>query len=251
MPNILTHIHLGLQVQGHMRNQTVEREMGSFLLGCTTPDIRAMTRGDRAATHFSSYNCSDLRGGVREMFDQHPNLADSTVLPISTQAFIAGYICHLIADHAWVACIFEPYFDTTSGTLDPVVSKVMDRALQLRLDEIAAQEITDDVYATLRDTPIAVNIGFINPQALAEWQQWVMQLCDNGFSWDRLRFLAKRRQVPEDYSRATIAAEKFLSSIPNGLKELEHIVPRSAIERYRSIAIREAISATKGYLTCR
>ena len=251
MPNILTHIHLGLQVQNCMLNQTLQREMGSFLLGCTTPDIRAMTRGDRASTHFSPFNCSDLRGGVRGMFDQNPHLADSTTLPSSTQAFVAGYICHLIADHAWVACVYEPYFDETPHIPDPVINKVMDRALQLKLDEIAAHEIPDDVYTTIRETTVEMDIGFINHQMLVDWQQWVMNLCDTGFSWDRLRFLAKRRQAPEDYAQATKAAEDFLSSIPTGLIELEQIIPESAIELYRSTAIQEAISATKGYLACK
>ena len=53
MPNLATHIALAQQAAGRLQHPTIEANVGHFLLGSTTPDVRAISRGSREDYHFA------------------------------------------------------------------------------------------------------------------------------------------------------------------------------------------------------
>lgn len=250
MPNLLTHIHLAHRVQQRLEHPVLERYRSSFLLGCTTPDIRAMTRGDREATHFAPYDCAELRAGMQGMFKANAHLSRADRLPEATRAFLTGFICHLVADHGWVGRVYRPYFGDRKSIPDAAVAKVWDRALQLEMDRRAYEETAPEDYLSLAGAEDNVEIGFIDAPTLKAWREWVEWFCGRGFSWDRLRFLARRRQDPDHFDRAHQAADEFLESVPRGLTRIAQIVPPKAIERYQDVVVEEAVRCAQEYLAC-
>ena len=250
MPNLLTHIHLALRVQDRLEHPVLAEHRSSFLLGCTTPDIRAMTKGDRHATHFAPYDCAEMRAGVRGMFEANAHLARADRLPAATRAFLTGFICHLVADGGWVAEVYRPYFGDRKSMPDAAAAKVWDRALQLEMDRRAYEETAPEMYLSMDGAEEGVNIGFIDSATLKAWREWVESFTGRGFSWDRLRFLARRHQDPTHFTRAHQVADEFLESVPRGLTRLAAIVPPKAIERYESVVVEEAVRCAEEYLAC-
>ena len=53
MPNLPTHMYLAYQVAEGLGRGEVHSQLGSCFLGCTAPDIRAMTKWPRERTHFA------------------------------------------------------------------------------------------------------------------------------------------------------------------------------------------------------
>ena len=70
------------------------------------------------------------------MFQMHPELTEE--MSPASQAFLAGYICHLAADEVWITSVFRPNFDVslkeTRLTDNEVEANIWDRAMQLNMD---------------------------------------------------------------------------------------------------------------------
>ena len=250
MPNLLTHINLALRVQDRLEHPVLAEHRSSFLLGCTTPDIRAMTKGDRYATHFAPYDCAELRAGMRGMFEANAHLARADRLPAATRAFLTGFICHLVADHGWVGQVYQPFFGDRKSMPDAAAAKVWDRALQLEMDRRAYEETPPEAYLSMAGAEDGVNIGFIDSATLKAWREWVEGFTGRGFSWDRLRFLARRHQDQAHLTRARQVADEFLESVPRGMTRLAEIVPPEALQRYEAVVVEEAVQCAQEYLAC-
>ena len=110
MPNLPMHIYIARQVADELDWGFVHDHMGSCFLGSTTPDIRAMTKGDREQTHFAPLTLESVGEGTRKMFEMYPQLADKNHQNPATRAFILGYISHLVADETWITTMYRPHF---------------------------------------------------------------------------------------------------------------------------------------------
>ena len=249
VPNIPAHIGLALEVAAKLEHPAVERHKGSFLLGSTTPDIRAMTKGDRETTHFAPFDSTELFAAVDGLFRTHRHLSQADRVSEATCAFVAGYISHLVADQVWVAEIYQPYFGNPAVYEDATVAKVMDRALQLEMDRQVSDRV-GEIYPILSKSEEGVDVGFIDASTLTAWRGWVFEVCSRGFSWERLLFLARRRQDPTNHNVAQQAAEEFLQSVPRGLQGITQRVPLERVEAYRNRAVRESGKLAQEYLAC-
>ena len=63
MPNLATHIDLAQQAAGRLQHPTIEANVGHFLLGSTTPDVRAISRGSREDYHFAPLDFDEGQEG--------------------------------------------------------------------------------------------------------------------------------------------------------------------------------------------
>ena len=52
MPNLVAHIGFGLDCIGLEEDSIISNNLGSFLLGCCSPDVRIVTKLSRDRTHF-------------------------------------------------------------------------------------------------------------------------------------------------------------------------------------------------------
>ncbi len=247
MPNPPVHVNLARQVAERINHDILDENMGYYLLGSTSPDIRVITRKDRACYHFAKLDFEEVGAGVSGLFHNHPNLSEAAVHSEATQAFIAGYLTHLLADETWIANMFRPFFGNPNVFEDNVLGLVMDRAMQLELDRRCWQEIAS--IGELLDVRVeSVDVGFISDETLADWVQWVMANLERGFSWERLRFMARRIASGEEGHPAHELADAFVLDAAGGLERIYEYIPRTSGEEYEDAALASLTKAVKAYL---
>lgn len=221
--------------------------MGYYLLGATSPDIRVITRKDRACYHFAQLDFHEIGAGISGLFHHHPHLSDAAAHSEATQAFIAGYLTHLLADETWIATMFRPFFGNPGVFHDNILGLVMDRAMQLELDRRCWQDI--HTLGSLLHIPTeSVDVGFIHPDTLSDWIQWVTANLNRGFSWERLRFMARRIAYGKDTHPAHQLADDFLTNASSGLERIYQYIPRSSPEQYQQTALSSLTKAVQEYL---
>ena len=247
MPNLPTHIDLAHQAARRLRHPTLDDNLGYFLHGSTSPDIRVITRRRREEYHFAPLDFRDVGAGVEGMFDTHPQLISSADHDGPTQAFVAGYITHLIADETWIVHMYRPFFANPTVFEDRVLGNVMDRALQLELDRQAWQTV-NDTKSSLETATDGISIGIISSEVLDDWRAWVLSHIDRGFSWDRLRFMASRIAAGDEAHPAHGVAEEFVSSMPDSLERLHRSVSRTDVMDYKERTVEALVSAVGDYL---
>ena len=248
MPNLPVHIDFAYRTAERMGHPALDSYVGYFLLGSTTPDIRAITRGRREQYHFAPLSFRDVGTGAKGLFDAHPNLLSPSECKGPTRAFVAGYITHLVLDEAWIVEIYRPYFGNPQVFQDEVVGKVMDRALQLELDRLS-QEGMESATPLLSQAADGIDVGFISKETLAQWRQWVLRFVEREFTWERLRFMARRIAAGDDEHPAHQVADEFLRNMPASLDDLFQYVSRDDLARFRKRSADHLTHAVGDYLS--
>ena len=251
MPNLPMHIYLCQQVAQELDWGYAHDHPGAAYLGSTTPDIRAMTKWDRARTHFSDLSVSEVGAGVRRMFELHPQLAGSAnALTPNTRAFLLGYVSHLVADEVWITTMFRPHFaDAGRVTDSEVEAHIWDRALQLDMDNrvltanggLAAQ---NDAIAAVADMPA---LEFLQDELIDEWRGWVARLLGWDFTWERLKRALNR--MYRDDADVQLVVDGFLSDMPASLDRVYDRIPRALIDSYRRRVVDETKAHAREYLS--
>lgn len=247
MPNPPVHMNLARRAADILRHDTIDANMGYYLLGSTSPDIRVITRLDRAVYHFAPLDFEEIGTGINGLFHSHPTLGDASAHSDATQAFMAGYLTHLLADETWIANIFRPYFGNSDVFEDSVLGLVMDRAMQLELDRRCWGTVIP-MRGLLDLTVESVRVEFLPDETLAAWLQWVTSSLDRGFSWERLRFMARRIASGEESHPAHVLADTFLKDESDGLDLIYEHMPRGTEEEYQEIVIASLTKALENYL---
>lgn len=249
MPNLTAHVALAVEWGESLDHALLERCAGAYLLGATAPDVRAMTHVSREETHFMRLDSPDLTAGVDGLFQANPRLRDAARLSEPTAAFLLGYFAHLIADQGWITSVYRPFFGDRSRFPDRAEALVLDRALQLDEDRRTAGHVRP-LLASLADAEKGVDIGFLSPDTIRDWRVWAQGFLARDFSWERLRFLARRRQREEHLDAAGQAAESFLASVDQNLQRLAEQVPARALDAYRSRAAEAFLQVGREFLRC-
>ena len=248
MPNLPVHIQLAVQAAAQVGARDLHSNLGYFCLGSTSPDIRAITRRTRAEYHFVELDFKTIGEGVNGMFSAYPDLMDAAEHDGATRAFVAGYIAHLLTDETYIIRMFRPYFGEGGVFDDPTLAKVFDRALQLDLD----RQVWEDAQLAVADadmTPSKVSVRFLPQSDLTAWTEWVYRVVEGEFSWERLRFMARRIAAGDESSPAYEHAERFLDSVPDSLKSLYDLVPKSRIDEFKSEVTDTVATGLREYLS--
>jgi hypothetical protein len=251
MPNLPMHVYLANQVAKRLDWECLTEHPGSLFLGSTAPDMRAMTKWPRERTHFTTLAAMEVGGGPRAMFRQYPGLADYRSLSPATQAFILGYICHLAGDEVWVAAIYRPCFDPPKGAAmvadSRVEAHIWDRALQLDMDRKMLPEVGGLIQAA-ETTPcqvVGAEVGFLDPQVLEEWREWVGRFVVREFSWERLRRSLNRIfRGDEEVQRAV---DVFIQHLPGSLERVYERIPRERIDAYQQRVVDETLAQAQEF----
>jgi hypothetical protein len=247
VPNLATHIDLARRTARRLRHPVLDANLGNFLLGSTSPDIRVITRQGRETYHFASLDFESVGAGMSGLFRANPHLASGAVEDPRTRAFMAGYITHLVADETWIVDMFRPYFGSAGVFGDEAVGMMMDRAAQLELDR-RAWPVVDEELANVGEGVDHVELGFIPPETLVEWREWVVSFLATGFSWDRLRFMARRVSNGDGDHPAHGVADEFLRSIPESMDRLYELVPEDRLAVFVQRAVDVQSQAVGDYL---
>ena len=251
MPNLPMHIYLCQQVATELDWGYAHDHPGAAYLGSTTPDIRAMTKWDRARTHFSDLSVREIGAGVRRMFELHPHLAgaDNGLTP-PTRAFLLGYVSHLVADEVWITTMFRPHFAAGNRITDTdVEAHIWDRALQLDMDNAVLSDngglsAQNDAIAALAQMPA---LGFLQDELIDEWRGWVARLLGWDFTWERLKRALNRMYRDDDEVQQVV--DGFLANMPRSLERVYERVPRALIDDYRRRVIDETKTQAREFLS--
>ena len=249
MPNLPMHIFIAQEVARELDWGFVHDNLGSCLLGSTTPDIRAMTKWDREFTHFAPLSLESVGTGTRRMFELHPELADAKSLNSATRAFVLGYVSHLASDETWITTMFRPYFSAAHTLADnDVEAQIWDRALQLEMDRQAYLEMEGLSAAgeTICGGDEEIFIEFIGPEVLGEWRQWVARFMSWEFDWQRLKRALNR--MYRDNNDVQDMVDIFLAGMPDSLETIYEKVPQEKLETYRRMAVQQTLLQIKEYL---
>ncbi len=251
MPNYNAHIGIAKEAASLLGHPILVVHMGSYLLGSTAPDMRIITGGVREEYHFAPLGFEELGAGVQGLFSGQPHLAVASNLQEPAQAFLAGYISHIIADELWILRMYRPFFGNREVFSDTVLSNLMDRALQLELDRQARERLNEmrEIRPLIEKARNGIDVGFIPQQTISLWRNWLLMAIDKRFDWTRLYFMARRFSSSTDEATTLRICEEFLESAPRGLERIYEGVPRERVLAYKEHTVQETIRVVESYLS--
>jgi hypothetical protein len=233
MPPIFLHMAIARDIERHLGHAAIEGERGAYYLGATSPDIRVLTREDRAATHFFDLNVYDHQDSVAELFRRHPELADPENLSPETVAFIAGYLTHLSLDERYIYDVYRPYFGQRSALGGDLAANTMDRLLQFELDRRRREDAAGaaEIRAALEGCSLAIDVGFLDSETLAKWLQVAIDQTRHPPDWRRFRYQGGRH-LPGVDLESDEALEAFLERVPELLRHTIDHVSTKQVDAY-------------------
>lgn len=242
MPNLPAHIDLACMVSKRLNHPIINGNIGHYMLGATSPDIRVITKNPREKYHFSRLDFKCVGEGDSALFAKYPHLSSEKIRGDSTISFLAGYITHLIVDECWIWNLYRPFFGNRDIFEDEVEGKVLDRALQLELDRQSFIAV-DAVKGRINAATKPIDVGFIPQETIETWRKWVISSLDHNFTWERLRFMAQRISAGEKRHPAHKIANDFIALMPTSLQQLFDKIPEQTLHNFKQDCI--SISASR------
>ena len=249
MPNLPMHLFLANRIAEDLDWGSVHDNLGDYLLGSTAPDIRAMTKWDRARTHFAPLSLEQIGQGTRNMFDIYPGLIQSTSMNAASRAFLIGYITHLTADEVWITTMYRPNFESATKVTDTkIAADIWDRALQLDMDKGVLEESNHLARQLnfIKEGDQTIELEFLEQELLLEWRSWVSRFMGWNFSWDRLR-RALNRMYRDDQAVQVLVGE-FLTNIESNLETVYDKIPKNNITAFQERVATESLKQIKEYI---
>ena len=160
---------------------------------------------------------------------------------------MAGYISHLVLDECWITQVFRPCFGAADASAD-ARGLVLDRALQLELDRRS-----NGVGASLnpmRDAATPLGLGFVTDEEVTQWRGWVVEFLERDFSWERLRFMARRIARGDETHPAHAVADDLLRSTPESLDAMFDVVSPDELQEFERRSVDTLCEHLDGYLAC-
>lgn len=249
MPPIFLHMAIARDVEAEVGQSAVSDQSGAYYLGATTPDIRVITRWDRARTHFFDLDVYDHQDSVAELFTQHPELAKPEHLSPETVAFIAGYITHLCLDERYILEVYRPYFGQQSTLGGDLTANTMDRLLQFELDRRRREEpeTATAIREALEGCSLAIDVGFLDSETLSKWLQVAIDQTRHPPDWRRFRHQGGRH-LPGVDLESDSSLDEFLERVPALLQATIDHVSTKQVDAYVEQASETSAALIRRYL---
>lgn len=247
MPFIYLHLAVARDVALQLRCHEIDSKLGDYLLGATLPDAHIIGGGSREQTHFLSLEAGPMATGVKSFLNTYPELTQEATRR-KAGALVAGYLCHLVTDEAWMRDIYRPCFGPGSSLgRDPLV-RLMDRALQYEMDRREQKnEGLDRVRELVCNWETDIAIPFIDSATLRRWQQIVCTAASRQPSWQGVRLFASKFLVPRQALSAE-QLEQFLASPSAVLERVFTVVTEARLAEFRANAVAGSVAAAREYL---
>jgi hypothetical protein len=209
------------------------RHWGGFLFGCTAPDVQVVSGQDRRATHFFDI---PIQAGAEVpwsvMFHHHPELSSS--LPGEQAAFIAGYVCHLLADWRWVLEIFAPTFGPGARWENFGRRLYLHNVLRAYLDHQLLSQIDPQTASALKQVTSDNWLPFVQDRYLRQWRDLLYPQLYPGAAIATVEVFAARQQVEPEAYYQLLASEQRMED------EVFSRLPRQQLEAYRQRLLDES-----------
>ena len=247
MPSLGSHLASARVLADRLAHRSVDADRGSFYLGATAPDIRVITRLDRAHYHFFDLAEFTSQDSVARLFEEHPALRGAVRLDSATRAFMAGYLTHLVMDEDYIERVYREHFGATVWGDDPR-GTVLDRVLQYELDRREREDggAMDDIRAVLASASPDADVEFIAQETLGEWLEVVRDIASHPPTWDRFPTLISRHLARVGMPEAQI--EELKRDIPELLRETLDHVTEARVREFLDRTMDRALARLREYL---
>ena len=215
--------------------QKLETYRCAFLLGNTVPDVQVFSGQKREETHF--FTLPILKGAHlawKVFLKRYPELAEVNKLPQEQAVFVAGYLCHLLADWYWMKEIYLPVFGPTClwGTFRERLH--LHNVLRTQLDLHALATLSPGLGVCLAKVQPEGWLPFIEDKYVLEWRDFLASQLKPGVQPKTVDVFSERgRTSPE-------AFYDLLNSEERMEKEVFVHLPRSRLEKTRQKALKES-----------
>lgn len=222
----------------------LRQHSSAFLLGHTAPDVQVVSGQPREATHFFELPLrpEDPPAHAR-LLQVYPALARGRALPAPQAAFLAGYLCHLLADWEWVQQIFIPCFLPGPNGLRVRQAHFLHNALRCYLDEQILPGLNGAVRSRLGLADPAGWLPVVEDGPLRRWRDLLAAQLQPGAPVRTVEVFAARLGLPPQAFEALLGSEERLEA------ELFSRLPRRALERYRARLVQDSLDLVVRYLT--
>lgn len=221
----------------------LEQNWGAFLFGNTAPDVQRISGQPRQATHYFPYPFPPGQPSpLKVMLATHPELALPAQLPAPQAAFIAGYLCHLLADWLWVKQIYHPNFgpDACWGEMFDCV--YIHNVLRAYLDRKIVSYLAEDLGACLEQIDPAGWLPFVEDSDLRQWQHYLAAQLQPQAVVQTVEIFAARQGLPVD------AFYRLLDSEERMQQEVFSRLPERQLAHYRTRLLQESAQWVNRYL---
>ncbi|MCH9010418.1 MAG: hypothetical protein IIC21_07335, partial [Chloroflexi bacterium] len=72
---------------------------------------------------------------------------------------------------------------------------------------------------------------------------------DRGFTWERLRFMARRIASGDETHPAFRMVDEFVADVPQGMERLEEFVPADNLDEYKRQTLDGLVDVVGDYLS--
>lgn len=222
----------------------LRQHSSAFLLGHTAPDVQVVSGQPREATHFFELPLrpEDPPPHAR-LLQAYPVLARPRELPAPQAAFLAGYLCHLLADWQWVQQIFIPCFLPGPTGLSSKQAYFLHNALRCYLDEQILPGLNGVVRGRLDQAEPAGWLPVVGDEPLRRWRDLLAEQLRPGGAVRTVEVFAKRLGLPPQAFEDLLRSEERLEN------ELFSRISPQALERYRLCLVQDSLDLVNRYLT--
>jgi len=261
MATLIAHLVVGERVSAMMqRLRSSSQVYGAFLLGCVLVDANSYSGLGRHQTHFTRLSDGEGRSTPRGSCGSFLKQLDSLLLchwdalSEPEQAFVAGYLCHLAADEAWL--------EVSWGLLQELGLRAWeDLPVPAEAMLLTFNELSQDLFADFSVIDSALNSADI-PQVFAHvsqrafrkmWDSAQAYVLDGGSLESYLALLGSQgktyeeiqtvRQHGEGYREEAIALIKAAGGIERFIC--------AAVERSVQVIPQLWVEGSVGGQTCR
>jgi hypothetical protein len=223
--------------------QFLQASRCEFLFGNTAPDVQVVSGQPRQETHFFDLPIPAGSSPPWELFlSDHPHLAEAEELPKPQVAFLAGYLCHLLADWLWVKDIFAPIFGPRCawGTFHQRL--YYHNVLRTYLDLHILPELSPGIDTCLRQVEPNGWLPFVPDRYLVEWRDLIFPQLHSGAAPKTVEVFSSRQEIaaPEYYA--------LLESEDRMQKEVFEHSPLRLVQSYRHRVLDDFICLLSDYL---
>lgn len=217
--------------------EQLNRQHCAFLLGNTAPDVQTISKQSREETHFFNLPIEPEAPPPWEiLFGIHPTLASPQELTPAQSAFIAGYLCHLLADWLWIKNIYAPVFGPGVSWSSFHHRLVIHNVLRTYLDHLALSDLPASIGACLAEVTPRQWLPFVQDAYLEKWRDFIAQQLYPGATAQTVEVFAERHGIsPRDFYHL-LESEELME------QEVFSHIPYSIVIDFRRNLVYESIN---------
>lgn len=216
----------------------------AFLLGHTAPDVQTVSGQNRESTHFYTLPIQvDDAPPWDAMIDMFPSLANAQIKDAEQVVFVAGYLCHLVADWFWAGQIFEPYFGPAASWETFRERLYLHNVLRAYLDFQVLESLNAETCLRLAGISPKEWLPFITADHLKAWRDFLADQLQPGASIQTVEVFAARQGISvENYYKLLNAEDEMQHQV------FDHFSRQLLVDYWQTV-LEKSVGLLNEYLT--